>query len=154
MRMPHIATRLSFAPDGKSLAVGGGGNDMHIYDTADGKLAANCPGHTGLVLCASHSPDGKLLASGAMVLSTIKIWNPSSRQELRTLMGHSDWVYCVAFAPDGKTLASAGREGSVILWDASTGQRRATIACTAGRRIALPFLPMDTLASSSPGRDR
>lgn len=37
--------------------------------------------------------------------------------------GHKDTVNCLSFSPDGKTVASAGNDGSVQIWDASTGER-------------------------------
>jgi WD40 repeat protein/tRNA A-37 threonylcarbamoyl transferase component Bud32 len=42
--------------------------------------------------------------------------------ELLTLEGHTDQVWSVAFSPDGQRLASGSREGSVKVWDATTGQ--------------------------------
>ena len=44
-----------------------------------GRLA----GHTARVACLAFSPDGKILASGDDG-GTVKIWNPTSGQELRT----------------------------------------------------------------------
>ena len=49
------------------------------------------------------------------------------RQGLATLKGHTSSVYSVAFAPDGKTLATGSRDGTVKLWDITTGKELATL---------------------------
>ena len=41
---------------------------------------------------------------------------------LRTLDGHSDWVSSVAFSPSGLTLASGSLDGTVRIWNPSTGE--------------------------------
>lgn len=43
-------------------------------------------------------------------------------REMRRLIGHADAVWTVRFAPDGQQVASAGRDGSLIYWEAATGQ--------------------------------
>jgi WD40 repeat protein len=48
--------------------------------------------HTGEVNTIDFTPDGRQFASGSDD-TTIKIWNLSDRQELRTLTGHTNWVY-------------------------------------------------------------
>jgi WD40 repeat protein len=44
-----------------------------------------------------------------------------------SLRGHSHEVISLVFTPDGKTLASLSRDGSVILWDTTTGTVRMTV---------------------------
>ena len=53
---------------------------------------------------------------------------------------HTDWVYEASYSADGRTILSAGKDGSLILWDAETG---AFI-----RRIALPQGPAPGAQSS------
>jgi WD40 repeat protein/tRNA A-37 threonylcarbamoyl transferase component Bud32 len=42
--------------------------------------------------------------------------------ELLTLQGHAKDVQCVAYSPDGSMLATASKDGTVKLWQASTGK--------------------------------
>ena len=39
----------------------------------------------------------------------------------KNLNGHKDYVYCVTYSKDGKLLASGARDGSVVVWNAATG---------------------------------
>ncbi|QGA15964.1 hypothetical protein EYB26_003631 [Talaromyces marneffei] len=46
---------------------------------------------------------------------------------IQTLDGHSGSVHAVAFSPDGKQIASATGDGTVQLWDPSTGDHLKTL---------------------------
>ena len=59
-------------------------------------------------------PDGTL-ASGSWD-NTIKIWNTTTGDIIRTLTGHSDWVRTLAVLPDG-TLASGSTDTTIKIWN-------------------------------------
>ena len=50
-------------------------------------LERTLKGHSSQVFSLTFSPDGKTLASGSAD-NTIKLWNLSTGQQLRTLKGH------------------------------------------------------------------
>lgn len=52
---------------------------------------------------------------------TSKVINWTQSQ---VLAGHTDWVNGLAFSPDSQTLASGSFDGSIILWDVSSGEQQ------------------------------
>ena len=145
---------VAFSPDGKILASGGEDNTIILWDTTTGEhtrtLASptgpfvgptdSLVGHTDTVYSVAFSPDGQTLASGSAD-ETIILWNTTTGERTNTLAiptgpfagpintpaGHTDTVYSVAFSPDGQTLASGSADGTIILWDTTTGQYKQTL---------------------------
>ncbi|MFB2768952.1 hypothetical protein ACE1AT_06600 [Pelatocladus sp. BLCC-F211] len=101
--------------------------DMALLHIVDNVAAPNTlGGHAKWVYGVSFSPNGKMLAS-ASADKTVKLWDTSTGQEIKTLTGHTDSVYGVSFSPDGKMLATASRDNTVKLWDTSTGKEIKTL---------------------------
>jgi GTPase SAR1 family protein/predicted MPP superfamily phosphohydrolase len=68
----------------------------------------------------AFSPDGRWLASGSSD-SSVRLWDASSGELIRSLEGHQDWVRSVAFSQDGRWLASGSDDNTVKLWEVETG---------------------------------
>ncbi len=112
-------------------------------------LVSILKGHSSDVNSVVFSPDGKTLASGSDD-KTIKLWNLTTKKEIRTLQGHSKWIWTVAFSPDGKTLASAGADKTITLWDVSSGNVIQTLVGHSDGVASVAFSPDGkTLASGS-----
>ncbi len=68
-----------------------------------------------------------------------------------TFAGHTDNIWGLVFSPDGQMLASGSRDGTVCLWEVSTGhQRKILKGLLPGSEVGFAFSPDGrTLATSA-----
>jgi hypothetical protein len=133
-------------PQGKTLAWGGGGKRVTVWDvTAQDRFVLQ-PAKKG-ILALALTPDGRTLALSDDY--AVRLWDVADRQEQTTLPGHKGMVSALAFAPDGRTLASGGWDKRVILWDVAAGRERQSFAWDIGRVLALAFSPDGLLAAAA-----
>ncbi len=150
---------VAFSPDSKTLALAAeeGTYDqnrhvVNLWDTATGRELGTAATYENTVQYVLWSPDGKTLATGdGSEVRLRPVSRPavpptggvtpapaadSTRQE-----GHTGAVYCLAFAPDGKTVASGSEDGTIKLWDVSTGHPRSTINVVTDAIRGLAYSP-------------
>lgn len=101
---------LTFAPDGRTLLSGTGGQpyDVRIRDVASGKETAIHRGHDNLVLAVAMSPDGRMAATGGGSNNEVRLWDPRTGKLIRTLSGVGRAIWAVGFSKDGRRLAWGG----------------------------------------------
>ncbi|HEX7312951.1 MAG TPA: caspase family protein [Pyrinomonadaceae bacterium] len=81
----------------------------------------NATAHQGAVLALAYSPDGKLLATGA--LDGRIVLRDAGTGEARMELKHDAAVFSLAFNSEGTTLVSGDLDQNIYLWDVATGAR-------------------------------
>ncbi|MCI0535179.1 MAG: hypothetical protein L0Z50_08120 [Verrucomicrobiales bacterium] len=123
------------SPDGRWLATAGWHTNVVVYDLTGREQPRILRGHTRLLTglrSVAFSPDGRRLASasGGIFVDPgpceLFLWDLATTNKT-VLEGHNMWLWAVAFSPDGAWLASACLDGTIGLWDATTGRNLAIL---------------------------
>jgi WD40 repeat protein len=152
---PGQAQVLAFSPDGRSLAVGGLGLDIHLYNPSAGGEGHPLGMPIRDVNALAFSADGRTLAASSYLHHDILLWDVAAGHELLRLQGHESSVNCLAFAPDGRSLASGSMNDPVIfVWDLATRRPLRRLEAHPGGIYSLAFSPDGGWLASTAYEDR
>src|SRR5690606_21195509 len=122
------AVDAAFLPGGERVVSAGADGTVRLWEVESGEEIGRFEGETAAVSALAVSPDGRLIAS-AGENQAVNVWDAETLEpvEYSPLLTTAP-LWAVAFSPDGATLAAAGglagQSGSVLLWDAATGEER------------------------------
>jgi RNA polymerase sigma factor (sigma-70 family) len=144
----YQARCLAFSPDGKWVAVAGGGatganasgGTIALYDRATGELRRELRGHLTAVVELTFAPDSQTLFSRGQVhfglrsgdpgddeRKHVRAWDVATGKQRRSI-GDGSYPNAMTLAPDGRTVAVVGRsERTVFLLEALTGGQRGEV---------------------------
>ena len=133
---------ITYAPDGKTIAVVSSYNDrVLLRDAKTGKHKATLE-HFGLIdtifvllqnreydiNSIAYSPDGKTIVTGGdyytVEKGTVYLWDARTGRRKRVIFKGPGAVYTVVFSKDGKRIIATGDwKNKVRVWDAKTGRK-------------------------------
>jgi WD40 repeat protein len=128
----HVALGpyLRFSEDGKTLATGGRGNLLALWNCSTGKVIREFPAPPRGVAAFLTFRDGRLL-----VFETpnndedgdvpIEIWDATANRLVRRFVGHaSGGRPSIGLSPDGRMLASRSADKTIRVWEMASGNER------------------------------
>lgn len=144
---------LVFSPHGQFVATTPNQGSIKVWDAATGSLIRIVPG----LSCASFSPDGESIAcvagatAAAPQVGIVNLYRLQNGEKLRTLTApvgtSTSHQLHVAFSPDGRYVTASDWNGTVAVWNASTGEVVDTFDEGAGVHSAVFSPDSKTLAT-------
>ena len=128
---------VAISPDGQMIA--SGSHKIKIWHLHTGERICTL-WHTFAVHAIAISHDGKILASGSAD-SKIRIWNPRTGDQLRSLVGHSGEIKSIAMSSDGQLLFSGSADTTIKVWDLISGKLLHTLSSHSDEVKSLAISP-------------
>jgi WD40 repeat protein len=120
---PGLIRGLSFAPDGKTLAIASDGKQISLWDTPTGKrkLAFRTAGSP---LYVAFTPAGDRIVSNGCEHWGVGVWDTATGKLQYSFGGHPEFGLRQALSPDGRLLASSGVENTIVVRELASGSVR------------------------------
>jgi WD40 repeat protein/DNA-binding SARP family transcriptional activator len=147
---------IAFAPDGKTLALGGdrAGGAPVLVDVATGAVTRPMTGghDSGFVTLAFDREGKRILTAGNDARAIV--WDARTGAQLLELRHPEVNDTVAAWSPDGAMVATAGGGGTVVLWRVADGAPVRTVAADPEWVAAVAFSPDGTLLATAGSGER
>jgi hypothetical protein len=107
--------------DGKAGFSVGTDKQLRMWNaTGEGKQIKVLGGHGDEILKLVQHPREPVMVTTSAD-KTVKVWNPETGANTKTLTGLTDFVFAAAISPDAKEVAAGGYDGEVRVWKIADG---------------------------------
>ena len=117
---------VAFSPDGLTIATGGDGPVVRIWDARTGREVQRLDTTARRVFSVAFSPDGLRLATGGDRAPARAVWDVGTGEVVHVLK-HGGNLYAVTWSPDGGCVAAACGDKMARIWDAETAELLQTL---------------------------
>jgi WD40 repeat protein len=119
---------VAISPDAQTIASGGSDNQIKLWSMKQpGQSRSLAKVHFNWINALAYTPNGANLISASRD-KTLKIWDVTSGEAVRTLSGHTDAVTAIALTADGNHLLSGSSDKTLKLWNLKTGSLLCTLS--------------------------
>ncbi|HSL29357.1 MAG TPA: AAA family ATPase [Anaerolineales bacterium] len=143
-----VVNTVAFSPDGTMLASGSQSNGVTLWDVDTHEpIAQLLDENSDFAGSVAFSPDGRTLLAGDWYPT---LWDIATQQQIgEPSEPFINTITSLTFGPDGRMFATGNMDGTILLWDAITGQP-ATLALAGhtGPVTSLSFSPDGSLLAS------
>ncbi len=120
----HQVLGVTIKRDGRIVASAGADNAVKVWSLVTGEVVRTVAGFSKEVTSITHVGVGdQFLATGGD--GKVRLINEAGG-DARTFAGASDFMYAGAGTPDGKVVIAGGQDGSLRIWNGTTGTSIAT----------------------------
>lgn len=119
--------RGSLSPDGETMVIVGGKDQIQFYSVSSGERVKTVRGHSGRVTTVRYTPDGRYLISGGRG-GKIHVWSTENYSTVATFQGNGGAVIALDIHPDGDRLVSVSTDGQLRIWSISRQRQLRSIS--------------------------
>jgi WD40 repeat protein len=121
---------LAVSPDGERIVSGHSDGALRIWDIRSAALIGQpLEGHRGRVQTVAWSPDGARIASGGSAIErrrsvdhVVRLWDAGTGRLIAAMEGHEGPISSLVFTPNGGRIVSSSEDGTLRLWNGTSGQ--------------------------------